>query len=333
MALVAHCSGRDGSPGISWMNSGPCECHLSRLGPMSLYRVHRSSGMECLPRPGMVATSQRHRPLAGVPAQSELGPTESGPCQAPASWNFSGRSDGYHALPFMSESEKGIERDLILRGGPWSPDERNRILDYCERDVERPHSLFDRMRPAIDLERALVRGWYTKSVARMEHTGIPLDVPMFDHLRANLDQLSQEFISGLDPSIDVYEGSHFRETLFLDWLDRRGYRWPQTATGKPALDDSTLDRMATVYPDVRPLRDLRKALGEFRAVRALPIGAMVGTGRIYGRSLPRPVGISHRVESSFSISHPGFEGSSDRNRAGPSLTSTIALRNTRSQLT
>jgi hypothetical protein len=179
----------------------------------------------------------------------------------------------YHSLPFMSESEKEIERDLILRGGPPSPDDRARILDYCERDVDATARLFDRMRPAIDLERALVRGWYTKAVSQMENLGIPLDVPMFDHLRTNLDQLSQEFIAGLDPSIDVYEGSHFRETRFLDWLDRRGYRWPRTATGKPALDDATFDRMAIAYSDVRPLRDLRKALGEFRAVRALPIGA------------------------------------------------------------
>jgi DNA polymerase family A len=179
----------------------------------------------------------------------------------------------YHSLPFMSESEKGVERDLILRGGPRSPDERALILDYCERDVDATALLFDRMRPAIDLERALVRGWYTKSVARIERTGIPLDVPMFDHLRAHLDQLSQDFTSGLDPSLDVYEGSHFREFRFLDWLDRRGYRWPRTATGKPALDDGAFDRMAVRYPDVRPLRDLRKALGEFRSVRALPIGA------------------------------------------------------------
>jgi hypothetical protein len=178
----------------------------------------------------------------------------------------------YERLPFMSESEKDVERSLILRGGPWSPDERARILRYCGRDVDGTARLFDRMRPSIDLERALVRGWYTKSVARMESTGIPLDVPMFDHLRTHLDQLSRQFISDLDPSIAVYDGTHFREARFLDWLALRGYRWPRTATGKPALDDGTFDRMATAYPDVRPLGDLRKALGEFRAVRSLPIG-------------------------------------------------------------
>jgi hypothetical protein len=178
----------------------------------------------------------------------------------------------YHSLPFMSESEKTTERDLILRGGPWSADERARILDYCQRDVDATARLFERMRPTIDLERALVRGWYTKAVARMERQGIPLDVPMFDHLRSNLDRLMREFIAGLDPSIDVYDGSHFREARFLDWLARRGYRWPRTATGKPALDKATFGRMATVYPDVQALHDLRKALGEFRSLRALPIG-------------------------------------------------------------
>jgi hypothetical protein len=178
----------------------------------------------------------------------------------------------YYRLPFMSKSEKDIERSLILRGGPWSPDERARIIDYCGQDVDATARLFERMRPEIDLERALVRGWYTKSVARMEHAGIPLDVPMFDHLRAHLDRLSSQFIADLDSSIDVYDGTHFRESRFLDWLARRGYSWPRTATGKPSLDEATFNRMATVYPDVRSLLDLRKALGEFRAVRALPIG-------------------------------------------------------------
>jgi hypothetical protein len=132
--------------------------------------------------------------------------------------------------------------------------------------------LFGRMRPDIDLERALVRGWYTKSVAGMQHTGIPIDVPMYDHLRANLDRVARELIAALDPSIDVYEGPHFRMARFLDWLARRGYDWPRTATGRLATDEETFDRMADIYPDVRPLQELRKCLGEFRAIRSLPIG-------------------------------------------------------------
>jgi hypothetical protein len=178
----------------------------------------------------------------------------------------------YYGLPFMSESEKAIERGLIQRGGPWSGEEWTRIVGYCELDADGTARLFERMRMNIDLERALARGWNTKAVARMETQGVPLDVPMFDHLRARLDQVSREFIASLDPSLDVYEDIHFRESRFLNWLTRQGYSWPRTRTGKPARDEATLERMADVYPDVQPLRDLHKALGEFRALRNLPIG-------------------------------------------------------------
>ena len=27
-------------------------------------------------------------------------------------------------------------RELVLRGGPWSDDERRQILDYCQTDVD-----------------------------------------------------------------------------------------------------------------------------------------------------------------------------------------------------
>jgi hypothetical protein len=178
----------------------------------------------------------------------------------------------YHRLPCMPQSEKDAERAFIRRGGPWTAEERSRILDYCEQDVDATARLFERMRPGIDLERALVRGWCTKSIATMETTGIPVDVPMFGHLQAHLDRLAEQFVEGLDPSLDLYDGTHFREAKFLDWLEQRGYAWPRTATGKPSLADETFERMAVVYPNVRPIQDIRKALKEFRELRALPIG-------------------------------------------------------------
>jgi hypothetical protein len=178
----------------------------------------------------------------------------------------------HHGLPFMSVSEKKAEISLILRGGPWSPAERDRILAYCGMDVDGTALLFDRMRPGIDLERALVRGWQTKAIAQIEHNGIPVDVPMFDHLRAHLDRLAAQSIATFD-RFGFYEDGHLRERRFEDWLVRQGYRsWPRTATGKAARDKETLDRMADIHPDVGPFRDLQKALDEFRALRELPIG-------------------------------------------------------------
>jgi hypothetical protein len=178
----------------------------------------------------------------------------------------------FHGLPFMGEAEKEAERAFILRGGGPYPGDRGRILGYCEQDALGTSLLFGRMRPEIHLGRALVRGGFTKATAHIEHAGIPLDVPMFDRLRALLDPLMARFIADLD-RFGFYEDGHLRERRLADWIARQGYHdWPRTRTGKPALDEKTLGRMARAHSDARSFRDLRKIQGELRALRDLPIG-------------------------------------------------------------
>ena len=55
----------------------------------------------------------------------------------------------WHGLDAMAADEKTAMRALILRGGPWSADERRAILDYCQADVDALAELFPRMLPAI----------------------------------------------------------------------------------------------------------------------------------------------------------------------------------------
>ena len=76
----------------------------------------------------------------------------------------------------MGAAEKEDMRALILRGGPWTEDERAAILDYCEGDVEALERLLPAMLPKIDLPRALLRGRYMAAAAAMEHAGTPIDV-------------------------------------------------------------------------------------------------------------------------------------------------------------
>jgi DNA polymerase-1 len=54
--------------------------------------------------------------------------------------------------------EKDAMRDLILRGGPWSTEERANILNYCEGDVRALARLFTVVAPQIDLPHGLLRG-------------------------------------------------------------------------------------------------------------------------------------------------------------------------------
>jgi DNA polymerase I len=41
----------------------------------------------------------------------------------------------YFGLDNIGASEKDDMRSLVLGGGPWSPEERDRILEYCCCDV------------------------------------------------------------------------------------------------------------------------------------------------------------------------------------------------------
>src|SRR5262249_6355513 len=78
-------------------------------------------------------------------------------------------------LDNIGATEKREMIELIVRGGPWSADERNAILDYCESDVSALGRLLPAMLACIDLPRALLRGRYMCAAAAMERNGIPID--------------------------------------------------------------------------------------------------------------------------------------------------------------
>ncbi len=55
----------------------------------------------------------------------------------------------WHDLNAMGADEKTAWRDLVLRGGPWSGEERRAVLDYCQADVDALDELLPRLLPTI----------------------------------------------------------------------------------------------------------------------------------------------------------------------------------------
>ena len=53
----------------------------------------------------------------------------------------------YFGLDGITAEEKQEMRSLVLRGGPWSADERAAILDYCGKDVAALARLLEVMAP------------------------------------------------------------------------------------------------------------------------------------------------------------------------------------------
>jgi DNA polymerase I len=178
----------------------------------------------------------------------------------------------YHGLPGITSEQKESSRDLVMRGGPWTPAERLEVLDYCQTDVDCLGPLLDRMAPAITarpggLGQALLRGRYMAAVARMEHAGVPIDVVTLAQLREHWASLKGELVAAIDKDFGVFDGITFKTERFISWLDHEGIPWPLTEHGQPRLDKDTFSDMSKVYPQLEPLKQLRRTLSDLRLER------------------------------------------------------------------
>lgn len=170
----------------------------------------------------------------------------------------------YFGLPAMEAVEKTEMRDLALRGGPWTQQERLDLLDYCEADVRALERLFEAMLPELDVNRALLRGKYMAAAACIEHQGIPIDVERLNLLREHWGEIQDHLIRDIDKDFGVYEGRTFKMDRWCAWLAANDIPWPRLATGALDMRDSTLKDMARSHPQIGPLRELRYALSQMR---------------------------------------------------------------------
>jgi hypothetical protein len=178
----------------------------------------------------------------------------------------------YFGLDGMAAVEKEELRRLALRGGPYDVGERRALLDYCQADVDALARLLPAMLPAIDLPRALLRGRYMPAAARMEWTGVPVDVDTLGQLRDNWDVIKARLIAEVDRDYGIYDGTVFKRDRWAAYLERRGIPWPRLDSDELALDDDTFKEMSRAYPaEVGPIRDLRHTLSQLK-LNALAVG-------------------------------------------------------------
>jgi DNA polymerase-1 len=170
----------------------------------------------------------------------------------------------YFGLDTVGAQEKDELRLLVLRGGPWSGDERAAILDYCESDIVALERLLPAMAPRIDLPRALLRGRYMAAAAAMEWNGPPIDVPTLELLRENWAHIQDDLIAEVDADYHVFEGRTFKADRWAAFLARNNISWPLLESGRLDLQQDTFRQMARSYPIVSPIHELRHALSEMR---------------------------------------------------------------------
>jgi DNA polymerase-1 len=170
----------------------------------------------------------------------------------------------YYGLDGMASSEKDAMRDLILRDGDWSAQEREAILSYCEADVSALARLLPPMLRHIDLPRALLRGRYMAAAATMEHNGVLLDVPLLARLRERWADIQDKLIATIDADYGVFDGRTFKADRFATWLTKANIPWPRLDSGRLDLSDEAFRQAARAHPRVAALRELRSSLSELR---------------------------------------------------------------------
>ena len=69
--------------------------------------------------------------------------------------------------------------------------------------------------PTLDLSTALLRGRYTKAVARMERAGIPIDTRVHRALMTNWKTTRGELIRYIDRDFGLYDGETFKRWQML----------------------------------------------------------------------------------------------------------------------
>lgn len=175
-------------------------------------------------------------------------------------------------LGHVDAGEKEAMRRLVLDNDTWSEAEQLAILNYCQSDADGLTALLHVMAPTIDWPRAVLRGRYTKAVAKMEHAGVPVDAALHQRLSDNWEPLKQRLVANVDADYHVFEGVTFRQVRFADWLHARGMAWPRLPSGALKLDDDTFKAQVLRYPGIGPLRELRSTLGKLR-LTGLAIGA------------------------------------------------------------
>lgn len=172
-----------------------------------------------------------------------------------------------YGIETMSASEKNANRDLAIRGFPFSPQERSLLMDYVKSDTDALDKLFPVLKNRIEsVPECLLRGAYTKAVARSEFVGTPID-PQIHILKQLWTQKLPLLVAEIDKQYGVYNGLHFNYERFENYIDSQNISWDYTPSGLPITKRQYMSDQAKLYPQLEQLHELKKTVDEFTELK------------------------------------------------------------------
>jgi DNA polymerase-1 len=182
----------------------------------------------------------------------------------------------YFGFSNTDQKLKDAMRARIIQGWPFTPEEQQKILNYCAGDVDDLLRLLTRMLPEIDLRTALHWGEFAAASALMEHRGVPIDMAVFSQLTdpATWRAVRDAMVPTIDAQYGVYVRNAaadwaFNMECFTAYLTRAGILgdWPRLASGKLDMRRKTFDSMSKGWPQLEDLRQLRFTRDKLRKIK------------------------------------------------------------------
>jgi DNA polymerase I len=220
-----------------------------------------------------------HLPLGwGEPACALDAYIEFRHCVNDGSIKSEDREKGFYslagALRYFLEDEidlarKKEMRDRIVRGPPFTEQEKREMLAYCEDDVRALARLIPHLIPTIrSLPHALMRAKFQWAITHQERRGVPLDGQVLTPVRRHWHGMQIDLVSELDRPFNCYEivdgKPHWRKEQFANLVRRRRMAWPTLPSGALDETDQTFREMAGRYPFIERLRELRYSISKLR---------------------------------------------------------------------
>jgi DNA polymerase family A len=183
----------------------------------------------------------------------------------------------YYGLDAIGTKQKDAMRERIIEGWPFTPEEQQKILDYCYSDIDALLRLLPKLlaEPEFNLGVALYHGEFAAASARMEHNGVPINMDIFRPL-ADADTwrgVRDAMVPRIDAQYGVYVRNAagdwtFNHERFAALLKREGIGgWPLLESGKLNMRRKVFEEMSKAYPRLEDLRQLRHTRDKMRKIK------------------------------------------------------------------
>ncbi len=186
----------------------------------------------------------------------------------------------------LNAAYKNEMRDRILKGGPFSSDERKAITDYAKSDTKYLPAILRIMKHEIMrlsgnkddnlyFQRAFVKGEWAARCAVMEAVGIPVNLDWLKNIGRNAKDIKEGIISTLVADVfPFYEYDKKKDawvekrTQFTEFIKQQGLEksWPKTESGAYSTAKETLEDHEEI-PEILEYRRARDSIGQLRSFK------------------------------------------------------------------